>query len=435
VAAVLLVAGLLGLVMTVGADARWLAALGGIVVRDGIPHGIPYASAPSGGWPNTLVLAELVFHYLIQAMGDRGLIVANLVAVLAALSVLSLDARRAGARGVSIAAALALVGLGSVPSLAVARIQMFSLVLFPVLVALLRAEGRRPSWRIWLSLPLLALWSNLHGAVLAGVAVLYAYLALERARRQPALAAAVAVLAPVAICLTPAGIRTIDYFRGLVSNVAAQQGLGQWAPLGSGPFDAVLVVTVLLLGVRLVRRRPALWEIAVIAGLTILTIRASRDGVWLLFFLVTPSCLGARRGQTWAALIPFAAAAGAALVVADLVRAPAGPGAGAAVVRTAIRDAGGGPVLADGIPAEQVALAGGRIWAGNPIDAFSHSVQNSYVNWLSGRPDGRAVLANARIRVVLVTRGSDADRLTRRDPKFRPVAADRGAVVYERAAG
>ena len=51
------------------------------------------------------------------------------------------------------------------------RGQLFSLPLFAVCVLLLRAETREPSRRIWLLVPLLALWGNLHGAVLTGAAV------------------------------------------------------------------------------------------------------------------------------------------------------------------------------------------------------------------------------------------------------------------------
>ena len=52
------------------------------------------------------------------------------------------------------------------PALLVVRSQLFSLALFPLLVLLLRGEARAPSRRIWLLVPLVALWSNLHGGVL-----------------------------------------------------------------------------------------------------------------------------------------------------------------------------------------------------------------------------------------------------------------------------
>ena len=69
---------------TIGADARWLPALGRIVVQRGeIPNGVPFASAPSSGWHNVPVLAELIMHSLTSVAGDRGLLAAQVVAVAA----------------------------------------------------------------------------------------------------------------------------------------------------------------------------------------------------------------------------------------------------------------------------------------------------------------------------------------------------------------
>src|SRR5215831_17933252 len=83
---------------TIGADARWLSALGDIIVRRGsIPDGIPWASAPSRGWHNVPVLAELIFRALTSAAGSRGLLAAQIVAVGCAFAILAWDLRRSGA--------------------------------------------------------------------------------------------------------------------------------------------------------------------------------------------------------------------------------------------------------------------------------------------------------------------------------------------------
>src|SRR5256886_14316225 len=67
---------------TIGADARWLPALARIIIHRGeIPNGVPYASAPSDGWHNVPVLAELILRGLMTVAGDRGLLVAQVVAV------------------------------------------------------------------------------------------------------------------------------------------------------------------------------------------------------------------------------------------------------------------------------------------------------------------------------------------------------------------
>lgn len=428
-----LITAVVGGFVTVGADARWLAALGRIIVsRGAIPRGVPFAAASTSHWHNTLVLAELIFHWLESAMGDRGLAVAELVAVAGSLAILARDARAAGARSIGIPGALAVAALGAFSTLAIARVQLFSLVMFPALVALLRAEHRRPSWRIWLALPWLALWSNLHGAALAGLAVLWAYLALSRSRQDPWQALGVGLGALVALCLTPAGIGTVDYYRGLLTNVAAERGVGLWAPLGHSPLDWVLAAAALLLAWRAWRARPPWWELLVALGLTLLTVKAARDGVWLIYFLVAPAARASRAKREWNGLLPVGAIVAVALLAVDIAQAPRPSGASRRMLARAIELAAGSPILADDLPAEQLVLDGGRIWAGNPLDAFSRRVQTEYVNWITGSRGGRAALDHGAVRIVLVLRKGDAARLTRRDPQFVRVAEDSTAVIYAR---
>jgi hypothetical protein len=237
------------------------------------------------------------------------------------------------------------------------------------------------------------------------------------------------------MCLTPAGVRTVDYYHGLVTNVAAQRGVGLWAPLGSSPLDLLLIAATILLLIRCRRQRPPLWEIVVVVVLAALTVKASRDGVWLLFVLVAPAAHSTRVKRQWNGLLPVGAAVAVALLVFGVARPLGQPGAGPALVRQAVALAHGTPILADAIGAEQVALAGGRIWAGNPLDAFSHGVQGSYLDWVSGAADGRFALANQQVKIVLVTRSSSAQALTSEDRGFVAVASDRGATVYARRHG
>src|SRR6266576_2687652 len=260
--AVALGAALAAVAGTIGADSRWLAALGRIIVDRGkIPDGVPYASAPSAGWHDVPVLAELIFHGLTGAAGDRGLLVAQVVAVAAALAILALDMRRSGADDLGGALVLLVVVVGALPALVVIRSQLFSLLFFPALIALLRAEARVPSARLWLLLPLLALWSTLHGAVLVGIAVTAPYLVLERGRRQPLVAGAVLGASVIAVCATPALQHTPDYYLGVLHNEAACRGVQLWAPLSlTSGFDLLLLAAALTLVVLAVRGRPALWE-------------------------------------------------------------------------------------------------------------------------------------------------------------------------------
>src|SRR5436190_23819867 len=126
---------------TIGADAHWLPALGRIIIDRGeIPDGVPYASAPSAGWHNVPVLSELILRGLTSAAGDRGLLLAQVVAIAAALAILGWDLRRAGADDLGGVLVLLVVVVGELPVLLIVRSQLFSLLLYPVLVTLLRAE-------------------------------------------------------------------------------------------------------------------------------------------------------------------------------------------------------------------------------------------------------------------------------------------------------
>jgi hypothetical protein len=418
---------------TIGADARWLDALGRIIVqRDSIPNHIPWASAPSTGWHNVPVLAELVFRGLIATAGDRGLLIAQVVAVGTALTITAWDMRREGADEFAGAFVLLIVVLGSLSVFVVVRSQLFSVLLFPVVIALLRADARSPSRRIWLLVPLFALWSNLHGAVLVGLAVAGAYLIVARGRRNPVISAGVLVSSAVAVCATPALQHTPDYYYGLLRNEAARRGEGLWAPLSlTSGFDLLLIAAALTLLVLAFRARPALWETIALLGLVVLTVKTARSGVWLLFLAAVPAARSLRfeGGRRLRVAMPLVLTAGV-LAVFGLARGPVSTGAGGRLLDKAIRLAGGTPILAEGIPAEQIAADQGRVWLSNPLDAFRHRDQRLYLDWLAGRPAGDRALEHAR--VVIVIRGHKPAGRLRHSHVFRQVARDTNAVVYVR---
>jgi hypothetical protein len=68
---------------------------------------------------------------------------------------------------------------------------------------------------------------------------------------------------------------------------------------------------------------------------------------------------------------------------------------------------------------------------GNPLDAFSHHDQAVYVDWVQGRPAGAAALTPA-VRVVLVGRGTAAERLTAAMRDFAVAGRNGATVLYVR---
>jgi hypothetical protein len=242
----------------------------------------------------------------------------------------------------------------------------------------------------------------------------------------------VAVASLLSLCLTPALARTPAYYYGLLTNLAAQRGQGMWGPLSlTSALDLILAAAALWLLWRARRTRAPLWEWCAIAALGLLTLHAVRNGVWLLFVLVGPAARGLAPERSLRALAPAGAALAALVLVLSLVRGPAPSGASSAVVADAVVLAHGSPVLADGSIDEQVALAGGRIWAGDPIDAFSRPVQSAYLDWLAGDTPGRRAVA-PEVRIVLVGRGTQTQALMNRLRGFEPVGGDLGTALYER---
>ncbi len=215
----------------------WLVAMGERIVQDGaVPVGVPFATAESSGWPNVPVLGEIVFH-AIYSLGVLALPFALILMDLAALAVLAVGAKDRGAAPVATSVALVIASLGMLPALGIVRSQFLSWVPFAVLLLLLRRQHERPDWHIWLVVPLLALWGNLHGGVLVGVVVTGAYLILSRLRTSPITAVGVGSACLAALFLTP-GTHSLGHL--LLRGVDQRGRRAQGRAMGSAQCVATL---------------------------------------------------------------------------------------------------------------------------------------------------------------------------------------------------
>ncbi|GAA2159950.1 hypothetical protein GCM10009826_26380 [Humibacillus xanthopallidus] len=411
----------LSITVVVGSDAFWLVALGDTIIRDGqVPVGLPFAVADSTGWVNVPVLGEVMFS-LANRLGPVGLPMLQLAADATALGLVAVGARRLGAGRGPTAGAVSLVVIGALPAFGVVRSQLYSLVPFALLLLLLRTEYRRPTARIWLALPLLAIWGNLHGAVLVGLAVTGAYLLFARLRTDPWTAFGVGLGALAALFFTPAHIQTGAYYYGVLTNEAASRRSELWAtPQLTQPFDVLLVGAAAVLAVSAVRQRLPAWEYVVLAGLGVGTLLAARHGVWLLLFSAPLAAsawsVRSRRSRTTPpqSLRPATVAITAAVVAAGCglvlwLRTPAFD-AHLPVVVAVDQRAQGRTVLATEPLAESLAAAGTRVWAANPIDAFSRGDQSAFLDFLAGVGNQSSPALDSASLVVAPT-GSDASRL------------------------
>lgn len=391
---------------------------GHAVAHGHLPSSVPYATASTHGWRDVTAGAQLIFWALYHAFGGlRGLVVAQALAAGVAFAALAEGLRRQSGEGAALVVSVAVLG-GALPAVAVTGVQLFSLALFPLLLLLLESECR-----IWLAVPLIAVWGNLHGGVLTGLGLLACYAVLRDRRALPVLAASV-----VAVFLNPALWHTPTYYRGVFDSALAREGKGMWAPLAATPLDLALVaVAVVLLAA--VARRPdvRLWEAFALFGLGAGTAHAVRTGTWFLFVLAYPAARALRLRAPKPRLSGGIAVVCALVAVALLAKGPQDPGS----TRLARTAAARGPVLADPILGQQVALAGGRVWVDNPVDAFRYPDQKLYVDWLDGKGD--AALRHAAF--VLVRPSSKAGRHAAADRRLVRIGADSHAVLYRVSRG
>jgi hypothetical protein len=428
VGAVVSLAALLASTGLIGADALWLIPLGREVAGWHLPGSIPWATAPTSGWHDVPALGQLVFYVADRMFGGyRGLLVAQALAAAIGFGALARGLAREAPAG-AVVAVSALVLAGSLGAVVVVNDSLYSLALFPVLLALIEAESRRPGRRLWLSVPLIAVWGNLHGEVLTGWALLACYLLLDRARREPWLAAGVFGAATLALLLDPVLVSTPDYYRGVFASAPARRGTGLWEPLQLGGIDLLAIgAGIALLGLALVAfRRIRLWEAVALAGLAFASIDVARSATWFLFVAAYPAARALHFGVRVRAVRTVALVCAVAAVLL-LARGPGDPGSERLATLAAKT---GKPVLADAVLGQQVALAGGRIWVDNPIDAFRRRDQNLYLDWLDGQSDGSAAVDHAAY--VLVSRGSRAASVAARDSRLKAVAASGSAILYRR---
>ncbi len=424
VLAVAAAAALAGSLGVIGADALWLVPLGSQVAHGHLPGSVGFATAPSSGWHDVPAGAELLFWGAWHALGGgRGLVVWQALAAALGFGALAWGLRREASSG-TVALVCAIVLAGSLPAVVVTGVSLFSLALFPLLLALLEADSRAPGRRIWLAVPLVAVWGNLHGAVIVGLGLLVVYLVFSRGRSDPWLSLGVFAASLVAWCLTPALWETPSYYRGVFESEAARSGEGLWAPLGLGGFGLLLIAAAVALGV-IGWRRVALWEAVALVGLVAATVHVGRNGTWVLFLAAYPAARGSRLGEVPRRTLVGASVVCGAAAAALLVKGPGDPGStqiAAAAART------GRPILAQAILGQQVALAGGRVWVSNPIDAFAKPDQRRYLDWLDGRKGGDAALADAGY--VLVDPLSVAGKRAAHDPRLRFASGNPDAALY-----
>lgn len=215
----------------------WLALLSGReVVQHGLPHTDSLTVLTAGRtWTDQQWLGQVFYYGLAVAGGIRAVMLVHALVLVATVGVGALAARRLGASAAS-STFIAFTTVLVAPWGMQMRTQDLGELFFVVLLALLAVDARRPSARVYLAIPLLVLWANVHGSAILGAGLLLvraATLAIgaQANRRRAAVLAVAAVAAPLA---SPYNVALVQYYRHLLVNPLLHGFINEWGPTTPG---------------------------------------------------------------------------------------------------------------------------------------------------------------------------------------------------------
>lgn len=131
-------------------------------------------SAPDFHWLHHEWLSEVLMAFLFGKLGVAGLKIFKFACSTGIISFLVLAEAETGALAISATVALFAAAIILVPSMQF-RPQLFDFLMFSAIVALLARHNYRGAGPLWIAVPIVALWSNLHGGFFMGVVAIGVY--------------------------------------------------------------------------------------------------------------------------------------------------------------------------------------------------------------------------------------------------------------------
>ena len=195
-------------------------------------------SAAGHRWRDHEWLAEVVMAAVYNAAGVAGLKLWKFVCTATALLFVADTEASTGAPPTIQLVVLFAAACGFLLQ-AQFRPQMFSLVLLGALLALLARDNYRRGARLWLAVPLMALWANLHGGFFIGIATLALYsavaalcdLAAGAGWRRGAELSLLTVAAAAATLANPYGVGMWETVAHALRNPYTRNVVNDWQPL------------------------------------------------------------------------------------------------------------------------------------------------------------------------------------------------------------
>jgi hypothetical protein len=448
----------------------WLGlATGRLIWQDGLPHHeVLTAWAHGKAWVDQQWLAQLTMYGLYKVGGLRLVGLVHVALTMSGIAGAILAARRLGVGERTLLLLVPPCAFLAIAASQEVRTQSYAYPLFVAVLYLLATDSRSPSRRVYLCLPLVALWANLHGSASLGAGlVAVAGLAAAWERRAELTRNAAAWKKPLALglggplCLlaTPYGVSAVSYYHDTLFNGSFRKLVTEWQPITSDPVLAVPFFVLFALGVWSLGRhqgRTTLWERAALLVLGIGAITAVRNVAWfalaaiVLIALSVDQATRAREGRRPSrphvnlALAALALAALVALAGKTLTKDDEGfethyPRGVLAAVRSASAHDRSISVLADAKFADwllwhEPALAG-RVAYDARFELLSHRQLDDVLHvTLAVGPDWKQVARGYRL-VVLSTQGdSDAPKGFAREPGSRVLYQRHDSLVVLRSA-
>jgi hypothetical protein len=282
----------------------WLTIFSGHeIVKHGLPsHDTLTMWMHGREWVDQQWLAQLLFYGLYALGGIKLALAAHVAAATGAFTLAVVVARRRGASTRSVCwiavPSYFLLTWGSWN----VRAQSLALLLFVVVVALLIRDAHAPSRRVFLAIPLLVLWANIHGTALTGAVLVALWgltFAIER-RKQPVrlwLPRAMAlVITPLAcVFASPYAASLPGYYRTMLVNSGFRDYVIEWRPtspsIQTAPFFLVAFLTVWLIGRNKKRLLP--FEQVLLVVTLLMGLQTLRSVIWftLVALMLVPTAL------------------------------------------------------------------------------------------------------------------------------------------------
>ncbi len=192
-------------------DCGWHIRTGDLILKTGaVPHVDPFSFSRAGQpWFAWEWLSEIIFS-LLHRWGGLAAVAGFSVVLLCFTAALLLAwlLRRGAGLWVGVAVSFAVISASTVHYLA--RPHVFSILFTTAALLLIDEDRRRPGRRVWILVPLSALWANLHGGFVALAVILGLLLAgaaWEREWSQVRRYGLIAALCSAATLINPYGWR------------------------------------------------------------------------------------------------------------------------------------------------------------------------------------------------------------------------------------